>query len=947
MHASPISASNTLPRLILVDGSGYIFRAFHALPPLTRADGTPVGAVYGFTNMMLKLREQYAGDAMAVVFDASRVSFRMDLYPNYKANRNETPEDLIPQFAIVREATKALNIAQLEIEGVEADDTIATYAKHAAANGYEVIIVSSDKDLMQLIGDGIRMVDPMKNKPIGEKEVIEKFGVPPDKVIEVQALIGDSVDNVPGVPGIGPKTAAELITQYKTLEGVLVNAPNIKQPKRRQSLIEHADNARLSYKLVTLKDDVPLSLSLTELQATPYDKEVLAKFLAAQRFTSLLKKIGAPSDLDVPIASKAKGGANLPNNPQDGLLKSVAQANYTTVTDIAQLRAVIAKANATGFLCIDTETTGLNVHSDHLVGIALATGEGDACYVPVAHVKEGQETEVKANAQENLFADYVKPALVDGQLSLDIVRDLLQPILQDEAVLKIGHNLKFDIAVLRRYGFTLRNIADTMLMSYVTSAGLHPQGLDALVSLHFNHNMIAFKDVVGSGKQQKNFSEIALDEATRYAAEDADFTLRLYHLLKQHMLNQRVVKVYETIERPLIEVIVSMEESGIAINTTLLSDISRELEGRMHTLEAAITQKAGMPFMVSSPKQLGEVLFDKMQLPGGKKSSKTGAYTTDAETLETLSAQGYGIADDVLAWRHLAKLKNTYTDTLPLAINKRTGRVHTSYAMAVTTTGRLSSSEPNLQNIPIRTVEGKRIREAFVAPKGKVLISADYSQIELRLLAHIAAIPVLQEAFRNGDDIHAITASQMFGVPVAEVSSDLRRKAKTINFGIIYGISAHGLSQRLGISRADAAAYIDKYFTQYPGIREYMEKTIQFARDHGFVETLFGRRIYVKDIHAKNPNLRNFSERAAINAPLQGTAADIIKRAMIDVHQYLHTVREAQLLLQVHDELVVECLPDDAEIIAEKLKKMMARVVALTVPLTVDVGVGAHWGAIH
>ena len=949
-HTSlPAVAEGARPRLILVDGSGYIFRAYHALPPLTRPDGTPVGAVYGFTTMMLKLREQFKADAMAVVFDASRISFRQDVYADYKANRAETPEDLIPQFAIVREATAALNIPQIEITGVEADDTIASYAKFAVTQGHDVVIVSSDKDLMQLITDHVQMYDPMKNKFIGHHEVIEKFGVPPEKVIEVQALIGDSVDNVPGVPGIGPKTAAELITQFGTLEGVLASTDQIKQPKRRESLIAHAGNARMSYQLVQLKDDVALPLPIEALAPKAFDVAVLGQFLATQNFNSLHKKITGGAAITAaplpPVAAKA-GSAAPEIAPVPVASAAIAQDRYETITSADALARVVAKASARGVMAIDTETTGLDVHNVKLVGISLAVGEGEACYIPIGHVSEGSLDEVAAPAGD-LFASTSGPKLVAGQLSLAEVQRVLAPVLADAGVLKVGHNIKYDLIILKRHGFTLEAIADTMLMSYVTSAGLRAQGLDALALAHLNHRMIAFSDVVGTGKQQKNFSQVAIADATRYAAEDADVTLRLYHLFKQHMLEQHVVRVYETIERPLIGVIVAMEEAGIAINVPLLKEISHELEVRMRVLEEDVMKEAGMPFLISSPKQLGEVLFDKLQLPGGKKSAKTGAYTTDAETLETLAAQGVVIAEKVLEWRQFAKLKNTYTDTLPEAISSHSGRVHTSYAMAVASTGRLSSSDPNLQNIPIRTTEGKRIREAFVATPGNVLISADYSQIELRLLAHVAGIDVLREAFRHGDDIHAITASQMFGVPVGEVSSDLRRQAKTINFGIIYGISAHGLSQRLGISRSDAANYIERYFAQYPGIREYMDTTIAFAREHGYVETLFGRRVYVRDINAKNPNLRNFSERAAINAPLQGTAADIIKLAMIQVHEKLAGIAGAHLLLQVHDELVIECKQADAEAVSAAVQRAMQGVAQLSVPLTVEVGVGPHWGAIH
>jgi DNA polymerase-1 len=959
---TPKSQSATMPdlasetphspkKILLVDGSGYIFRAYHAMPPLTRKDGTPVGAVYGFINMMLKLKRSMQYDAIAVVFDASRITFRNALYADYKANRDATPEDLIPQFALVKQATKALNIAQVEVQNVEADDSIATYAQHAAKAGYQVVVVSSDKDLMQLVTPQVQMFDPMKNRVIGEKEVIEKFGVPPNKVIEAQALIGDSVDNVPGVPGIGPKTAAELIVRFGSLENILENVNEIKQPKRRESLIAHADNARLSRELVTLKCDVELPLTLEEMAATDYDKEALAQFLTAQNFHTLGKKLGLQTAQTTPDDS----ALNLSENTLAKTDIRVVQTDYQTITTPAQLAVFLNDARAKGVLAIDTETTGLHAQSAKLVGISLAVHVGKAGYIPIQHVPEGEvltediAPENTANeAQGGLFDAPVKTlSLLPNQMSLNDVRALLQPALADNSILKIGHNMKYDLTILQRYGFKIAPLADTMLMSYVTSAGLNRQGLDALALKHFNHQMIAFKQVVGTGKKAKNFSQIAIAEATNYAAEDADFTLRLYQFLRPQMLAQKVVGVYENIERPLMRILADMEMAGIEIDAEKLRGISAEFAIRMAQLEREIHDAAGGAFLISSPKQLGEILFDKLGLEGGKKSAKSGAYTTDAETLESLYAQGHHIAKLVLDWRHLSKLKSTYTDSLPKAISPHSGRVHTSYAMATTTTGRLASSDPNLQNIPIRSLEGRRIRQAFIAGEGKQLISADYSQIELRLLAHMADIEVLKTAFRNGDDIHAITASQMFGVALDAVSDDLRRKAKTINFGIIYGISAHGLAVRLGITRSDAAAYIKAYFQQYPGIQDYMEETKDFARTHGYVQTLFGRRIYVKDIQAKNPNLRAFSERAAINAPLQGSAADIIKRAMIQVHAKLQQSNHARLLLQVHDELIIEADTSAAEQVAASAQGLMQGAASLSVPLTVEVGIGSDWGVIH
>lgn len=935
---SPIS--NPQSRLILVDGSGYIFRAYHALPPLTRPDGVAVGAVYGFTSMLHKLREQYAKDHLVVIFDASRISFRQEIFPNYKANRPEPPEDLIPQFALVREATKALGIPAIEMQGFEADDIIASYAEAAVKQGMETTIISSDKDLMQLIQPGVKMLDPMKQKAIGSAEVMEKFGVPPEKVIEVQALIGDSVDNVPGVPGIGPKTAAELIGHYGTLEVLLSRLDEIKQPKRREALQLYADAARMSYQLVMLKRDIALPVPIDDLHPTPLDNETFTAFLRAQNFTSLLKKLGGQESGKPTLASSSPVGGKEGSNPTTHQTSLVT--SYVTIRDVETLKAWVHEAMQQGVVAIDTETTSLSIHDAELVGISLALAAGRAAYIPIGHVTAGV-------GQGSLFdAGPSATARVEGQLTIAQVREVMAPLFTHAGTLKIGHNIKYDMGVLANYGVSLSPIADTMLMSYVTSAGLHGHGLDELAHLHFGHSMIAFKDVTSSGKTQKCFSEVGIEEATHYAAEDADFTLRLYELLKGEMLNQRVLRVYETIERPLIDVIVAMEREGIAIDTKKLAAMSEEFAAKLQVLEREIHALAGVEFMVSSPKQLGEILYDKLQIQGGKKSSKTGAYTTDAETLEVLAEQGHAIAAKVLAWRHLAKLKSTYTDTLPLARNAKTGRVHTSFSLAIASTGRLSSSDPNLQNIPIRSEEGKRIREAFVPRAGYQLISADYSQIELRLLAHIAEMDVLKQAFREGKDIHAITASQMFGTPLENVSSEQRRQAKTINFGIIYGISAHGLAARLGISRSDAAAYIDMYFKQYPGIREYMDKTIAFARQHGFVQTLYGRRIYVKDIHSKNPNLRNFSERAAINAPLQGTAADIIKMAMVNVATLLkHEYLSANLLLQVHDELVLEAQAELATELAHKVKRVMEQAAHLSLPLTVEVGVGANWGEIH
>ena len=961
------AANNACNRLVLVDGSGYLFRAYHALPPLTRPDGTPVGAVYGYTTMLMKLREQFADDCMAVIFDASRDSFRTKLYVDYKANRPPPPEDLLPQFALVREATRAMNLPCVELEGFEADDLIASYARTARAQGREVVIVSSDKDLMQLVGEGVSMLDPMKQKTIGREQVIEKFGVPPEKVREVQALIGDAVDNVPGVPSIGPKTAAELINQYGTLEGVLANLDKIKQPKRRQVLTEHAEAARLSYKLVALDAEAPLPAAIETFDLAPLEPSVLESFLQTQGFKALLRRLGMEPGENAAPTARAKPSihaqpptpATAETFPAQSALQQV-KAQYDTIRDEAALIVWIEEAIAGGVMAFDTETTSLNAVEAELVGIALATAPGKACYIPLAHTVETQGQSVGQSTLFDTPSTEIVQTLAPGQLPMSRVFELVQPVLSHPGVLKIGHNLKYDLVVLAKYGVTIAPLGDTMLMSYCLNGGLHGQGLDLLAEKYFSHKMTGFTEITGTGKAKKLFSAVDIAIATAYAAEDADYSLRLYELLKYAVPQAKVATVYDTIERPLIPIIAAMEVAGIRVDTATLAGLSGEFAEKLAQLEKEIIALAGHEFSVGSPKQLGEVLFEKMGLSGGKKSSKSGAYTTDAETLEGVD---HPIAAKVLEWRQFAKLKSTYTDTLAESISASDERVHTCYSMAATTTGRLSSSDPNLQNIPIRTEEGRRIRTAFVAPPGFKLISADYSQIELRLLAHVAGIEVLKEAFRHGTDIHAVTASQMFGVPVADVSGELRRRAKTINFGIIYGISAHGLATRLSIPRTEAAEYIGRYFEQYPGIREYMDSTIAFARAHGYVETLYGRKVHVKDINSKNGAFRQFSERAAINAPLQGTAADIIKRAMVAVDTMLGRPREsgdplnempasvgmtkARLLLQVHDELVVEAPEAMAETLVPKIKRAMEQVAHLSVPLTVDVGLGNHWGEIH
>jgi len=937
------------PRLVLVDGSGYIFRAYHALPPLTRPDGTPVGAVYGYTSMLLKTLDDLHATHVAVIFDAARITFRNQIYAAYKANRPETPEDLIPQFALIREATAALNVPAIELADYEADDLIASYARAATAAGMEVLIVSSDKDLMQLIDGNVQLYDPIRQRIIGAEQVMEKFGVTPDRVIEVQALIGDSVDNVPGIPGIGPKTAAELIGQFGSLEETLRRAGEVKQNKRRESLIEYAEQARISYELVKLKADVPLPSPIEALTVKSPDIAVLSAFLTAQNFKALQKKLETRFGTSPASASLAAPQA-FPAMIRAPKEQPPIEARYISITDAQTLKEWIERARKQGVVAVDTETTSLDAMQATLVGVSLALSAGEACYIPLNHV---ESVTTQAKAQASLFGEESSEETltwqrVAGQMSEADALALLKPLLEDDAVLKIGQNIKYDALVLAQHGVMLSTIDDTMLLSYVTAAGLHPHNMDELAERHLQHRTIRFDEVVGTGRKRVTFDKVPLDAACAYAAEDADITLRLHTVLKAQLMQDKLVSVYETLERALVPVIVAMERTGICVDTAMLEGLSKEFAAEMVSLEAEIYLLAGHAFNIASPKQLGEILFEEMQLPGGKKSSKTGAYGTDADVLEELALQGHALPEKVLSWRGLSKLKSTYTDALVKDINPNTGRIHTSFSMAATTTGRLSSSDPNLQNIPIRSAHGRRIRAAFVAAEGCKLISADYSQIELRLLAHIADIGVLKQAFKDGADIHAATASQMFGVPQSEVDGELRRRAKTINFGIIYGISAHGLAARLGISRTEAGDYIERYFAQYPGIRDYMERTKVLAREQGYVTTLFGRRVHVKDIRASNPNLRAFSERAAINAPLQGTAADIIKRAMVDVYDTLaKDYPQARLLLQVHDELIVECPEAMASDVAARVKKIMSRAAHLSVPLLVEAGIGDNWGAIH
>ncbi|MEM7044231.1 MAG: DNA polymerase I [Pseudomonadota bacterium] len=907
-------AASEKPRLLLIDGSGYIFRAFFALPPLTDKIGTPVGAVFGFCNMLFKLAQDRPGEQMIVVFDKGSHSFRNEMYADYKANRDEPPEDLRPQFPLVRDAAHAFGVPVVELEGYEADDIIATYAKQAAITGRAVTIVSSDKDLMQLIGDGIEMFDPMKNKEIGLDEVMAKFGVLPNKVRDVLALAGDTSDNVPGVPGIGVKTAAQLLEQFGDLEGLLEGAETIKQPKRRQNLIENAEIARLSYQLVGLHEETPLPKRLDEIETVDVDYAKLLEFARAYNFNTLSKRLEAI--LDAPAST-----ADSPESREKG-------EAYVTISELSVLDEWLGRAKAEGILAIDTETTSLDVMAAELVGVCLAVEEGEGAYVPIGHKDDfGQ--------------------LVAGQLDRDAVIERLRPILTDPSILKIGHHLKYDRGILARAGLDLTPYDDTLVLSYVVDSTQHGHGMDELAELHFGYSTIHFEDLCGKGKKQITFDRVPIDKASEYAAEDADITLRLHGVLKRQLIEARRTSVYETLERPLVAILDKMERTGIKVDRSVLQRLSSDFTKRMKELEGTAHQQAGHEFNLGSPKQLGEVLFEELGIQGGKKT-KSGGHQTGAEVLEALAAQGHELPATVLAWRQLQKLTGTYTDALINQIAEEDGRVHTSYAMTVTSTGRLSSNDPNLQNIPIRTEEGRKIRKAFVAEDGHVLMSADYSQIELRVLAHIADIQALKQAFAEGADIHATTASQMFDVPLDKMDGELRRRAKTINFGIIYGIGPYGLSQRLGIPFEDAKNYIAAYFEQYPGIKDYMDKAKAEAKKQGFVSTLYGRICPTPEIKSSNPARRGYAERAAINAPIQGTAADIMKRAMIQVDRALsRSDLGAKMLLQVHDELVFEVPEAEAEATAELVRKTMENAAFLDVPLTVDVGTGANWDDAH
>ena len=935
-----------LKHLCLIDGSGYIFRAFFAIKtPMTRADGTPVGAVFGFCSMLWRLLQDQQCDHIAVIFDAGRRSFRNDIYPEYKAHRPEPPPELVPQFALVRDATRAFNLPAIEAAGFEADDLIATYARHARESGAEVTIISSDKDLMQLIRPGVAMWDPIKNKPIGEAEVLEKFGVAPDRVVDVQSLAGDSTDNVPGVPGIGVKTAAELIGVFGDLDTLLARAGEIKQPKRREALLANADKARLSRELVRLKDDCAMPEGLDALVKRRPVPAILRSFLEAQSFKSLLVRFQADGSVVSTDSPIIPGDASTPTTPV-----AAGAARYVLIQDEKTLDHWIARAREAGQLAVDTETTSLDAVRAELVGVSLAIEAGEGAYIPLAHVKPG------SGAAEGELALGGKVERVAGQLTREAALKKLKVLLEDSSVLKIGHNIKYDACVLMSYGIDVAPVDDTMLISGVLEGGAHGHGMDELATLHLGHKTITYDEVTGTGKSRIGFAEVALDKARDYAAEDAEVTLRLHHLFKPRLIAERLVSVYETIERPLIAIIARMERAGVKVDREQLRRLSNDFALRLQEFETQIHKAAGRQFNIGSPAQLGTILFDEMslQLPDGSRpgKTKTGAYSTGADVLEDLVAAGHALPKLVLDWRQLAKLKSTYTDALVEQINPDTGRIHTSFAMAATSTGRLSSTDPNLQNIPVRTEEGRKIRTAFVAEEGWELVSLDYSQIELRLLAHVADIDVLREAFRKGLDIHAMTASEVFGVPIAGMPREVRNRAKAINFGIIYGISAFGLARQLSIPQGEARSYIDAYFKRYPGIRAYMDATKKRAHERGYVTTPFGRRCHVPGIASKNPAQRSFSERAAINAPIQGGAADVIKRAMIRVPAALAAAKlSARMLLQVHDELLFEVQPAQRDqtitVIRDVMENAAKPVLELSVPLVVEAGHGKSWADAH
>ena len=931
--------SNNQKHIYLVDGSTYIFRAYHALPPLTRkSDGFPVGAISGFCNMLDKLirdeKQRNNLTHLLVVFDASGKTFRNDIYPNYKANRSSPPEDLIPQFPVIRDATNAFNVPHVELLGYEADDLIASYTKAALSKGMQVTIVSSDKDLMQLVGNGACMLDTMKNRTINEPEVIEKFGVKPNRVIDVQSLAGDSIDNVPGVPGIGIKTAALLINEYGDLEKLIENASKIKQTKRRESVIEFADQARISRELVTLKDDIELPIPIEDIQIQSIEPKKLISFLKAMEFRTLTEKKAKEFNLSSEKIDTQEIKLNF--TPKEDVYETKAPLEdikkfdydlYSTIQNIDQLNEWKEKISEKGYVAIDTETDSLNAIEANLIGFSFAISNNEACYIPIKHLEKSPQIELNQ-------------ALV-----------ILKEIMEDQSILKILHNKKYDGLVLQKYGISIAPYDDTMLISYSIGSGGIRHNLDALAKNYLSHNALSFKEIAGTGKNQKVFNEIDISTASKYAAEDADITLRLWKLLKPKLAEDRLSSVYETIERPLAKIIMEMEKHGVSVDEKILNKLSEKFASKIKKIEEKCFEVVGVEFNLGSPKQVGEILFDKLGIKGGKKTP-SGSWSTDADTLTFLASNGNVLPKLLLEWRGLSKLKSTYTDALPTFINKKTNRIHTSYAMSSTSTGRLSSSDPNLQNIPIRNEDGREIRSAFIAEEGSSLISADYSQIELRIIAHMANDNNLKQAFKEKIDIHSLTASEVFGVPLKDMNNEIRRRAKAINFGIIYGISAFGLSNQLGISRSEASDYIRSYFEKFPSIKDYMETTKEFAKDNGFVKTLFGRKCIIDSSMSRGPGGKAFMDRAAINAPIQGTAADIIKRAMIKIPQTLKKENlSSKMIMQVHDELIFETKDEDVEKTINLVKNEMSNahkpIIELSVDLEVEAAFGKNWDQAH
>ena len=913
----------------LIDGSGYIFRAYYALPPLTRkSDGLPVGAVSGFCSMLFKLLEDSKSNEnlqkpthFAVIFDSARKTFRNEIYSDYKANRSEAPDDLAPQFEYIRKSVLAFNLPSVDLPNYEADDLIATYTEQILAKGAKVTIVSSDKDLMQLYRKDVRLFDPMKNKFITPEDIMNKFGVEPKKVIDVQSLAGDSSDNIPGVPGIGVKTAAELINQYGTLEKLLDNAHEIKQNKRRETLIENKDKAIISKKLVTLMKDAPAQRKIEEFQLKEIDKEKLYKFLREMEFNRLLSSV--ISAYGEPKLATTKTESSVKEKQQN-----ISKKNYHLISNEEEIEEWINEAEEAGELVIDTETSSLDAHQADLVGISLSTKIGKACYIPIAHK-------------------------FDGCLDKNIVIKKLKPLLEDKSVKKIGQNIKFDFIVLYKQGIKMNSMEDTMLMSYVLDAGKNRHNMDTLSEIHLQHKTISFKEIVGTGKKEINFSDVELDKAMEYAAEDADITYRLYKIFNKNLKLEKLTNIYEIFEKPLIEILAFMEIEGIKVDNKFLKVLSEKFEKKINKIEKEVFKISKKEFNIASPKQLGEIIYNELKIAALKKTKK-GSFATNAGVLEDLAFKGHKFPQLVLDWRQVSKLKNTYSDALPEHINPSTKRVHTSFLLAATTTGRLASSDPNLQNIPIKSEDGKDIRKAFISEKGFTLISADYNQIEMRILADLADVKELKKAFKNNEDIHTLTASQVFNIDIKKVDQDMRRKAKAINFGIIYGISQYGLAKQINVSNHEANEFLEAYFAKFPEIKVYMDDTIKFCRKSGYVNNVFGRRSHFNGINDKNFNVRNFQERAAINAPIQGSASEIMRLAMIRIDQKFKEMKnnKSKILLQIHDELIFEVQEKEAKNITKIIKEEMTSVTnsdlhAFSIPLTVDINTGDNWGVLH